>query len=484
MSNNTAVLLDFENFYFGRQKKLYQDDTWNDYYQSFAFERDLICLKAVLKHLADGERITVQRAYADFDTVKVFADKKGKKKPSWPLQRCPRKLIETGFEAVQVYAYAFKTDNDSSGQPGANQNKGRRGEASRKPLLHKEIADRRMMLDAVGLLHDPRCGIENFILVTGDSDFIPLAIELRKYGAAVHVIGILGDTSNSIENYCDAFDYFEELLDAGLAASAEGLEKPTLEEMREAIGDELSRRPVLGGHEVRKAIQKKVQKKLRYCDFGCRSLKSFLTKHSSDLGVAVEANGRHLRVTRSDRATIEKKAGEAISEAELLRLVDQYRQVLRESPDPVTLIPAVEWIDLSQHFFELLSNDQQQTYSLTEITAEMQTVAERVGIMDSGYKVCMVIDQFLKAKVFVKKTIHYENESGALDYIVSRPVIKDEFSAVEDLRYAVRKKFLTLLSNKLAEQKVSADARAAAMLFFGADISEEHVRETEQIVAG
>ena len=66
-------------------------------------------------------------------------------------------------------------------------------------------------MDATALLNGDASG-DLFILVTGDADFIPVVLELKRRGAEVAVIGVMWHTKPVFQRYCDRFEYFEDLV--------------------------------------------------------------------------------------------------------------------------------------------------------------------------------------------------------------------------------------------------------------------------------
>ena len=73
---------------------------------------------------------------------------------------------------------------------------------------NKNASDMRLAMDATALLND-ETGVDFFLLVTGDADFIPLVLELKRRGAEVAVIGVMWHTKPVFQRYCDRFEYFE-----------------------------------------------------------------------------------------------------------------------------------------------------------------------------------------------------------------------------------------------------------------------------------
>ena len=100
--------------------------------------------------------------------------------------------MQQGVEPVQVFRL-------SQGPPrSGRKERGRHADGDgRRPRL----------LNGVG-------NVEHFVLVTGDADFIPVILELKRHGHTVSVIGVTGATNELIQRFVDNFELFEDLLDA------------------------------------------------------------------------------------------------------------------------------------------------------------------------------------------------------------------------------------------------------------------------------
>lgn len=171
LQRRAALLIDWENFYLGRERA----------YRDVGREMDTVGDLEELLQLADRmvaslqARTVVRRAYADFNAVD--GSRFGRDK--YYLQGTPRGLMESGVEPVQVFRF----------------NEGHR----------KNAADIRMTVEALRLCSEGR-GIDLFVLVTGDADFVPLAIDLRRMGAHVFVVGVRGQTSAMLRQYSDRME--------------------------------------------------------------------------------------------------------------------------------------------------------------------------------------------------------------------------------------------------------------------------------------
>jgi len=77
----------------------------------------------------------------------------------------------------------------------------------------KNSADIHMVVDAVDLCYAKQ-HIDTFALVTGDSDFSPLASKLKENDKQVIGCGVRESTSDLLIRNCDEFIYYDSLVDA------------------------------------------------------------------------------------------------------------------------------------------------------------------------------------------------------------------------------------------------------------------------------
>ena len=186
MPGNSVLLIDLENFFLGREKNFAAGS------EPFSFEQEIAELYRAANRIAGDRRLVVQRAYADYGASRRL---EGADLPDYFLRKTPELLMRLGIEPIQVYRYCRTRD---------------------RKLWAKNSADMRLAIDAVSLMTSGTA-FEQFIIVTGDSDFIPLVVELRKQGAEVVVIGLRDSSNIYLQRFCDRFEYFD-----GSSASEEG----------------------------------------------------------------------------------------------------------------------------------------------------------------------------------------------------------------------------------------------------------------------
>ncbi len=149
-----AVFVDFENLALGRPGGKGTDTD---------FEMSL-----VLNRLLEKGRIVYKRAYCDWSRFRTAT----------------KKMHEAGVELVDI------PKSKTSG---------------------KNSADIRMVVDAIDLCYSKQ-HIDIFALVTGDSDFSPLAAKLKENNKKVLGCGVKNSTSQLLVSSCDEFIIYDDLV--------------------------------------------------------------------------------------------------------------------------------------------------------------------------------------------------------------------------------------------------------------------------------
>jgi uncharacterized LabA/DUF88 family protein len=147
-----AVFFDFENIITGVRDAKYEQ-----------FRLDLI-----LDRLVEKGKIIFKRAYCDWSRFREHKNE----------------MHEYSFELVDI---------------------------PKKRISGKNSADIRMVVDALDLCYR-REHITAFALVSGDSDFSPLATKLTEYNKYVIGIGVKNSTSELLVSVSDEFIYYEDLV--------------------------------------------------------------------------------------------------------------------------------------------------------------------------------------------------------------------------------------------------------------------------------
>ena len=80
----------------------------------------------------------------------------------------------------------------------------------KRSMTGKNSADIRLCVDAMDLCFS-KDHIDTFVILSGDSDFSPLASKLKENGKHVIGLGAQGSTSQMLVDNCDEFMFYEEL---------------------------------------------------------------------------------------------------------------------------------------------------------------------------------------------------------------------------------------------------------------------------------
>lgn len=183
MSGSVAVYIDFDNVVISRYNHVHGQQAWHaddprQHGQSADSNDPIdhrltaarVDLGAILDFAASFGTVSLSRAYADWSV------------PANASYRA--ELMDRSLRLVQLF--------NASGT--------------------KNGADIRLAVDAVeDLMRDPQ--ITHIVLVSGDSDYVPLAQSCKKLGRYVVGIGVTGSTSRALVSACDKFIRYSDLPD-------------------------------------------------------------------------------------------------------------------------------------------------------------------------------------------------------------------------------------------------------------------------------
>ena len=118
-------------------------------------------IQSLFDQLSDVGRIIVKRAYGDWSKAQNVSDQ----------------LLSLGIEARQVF---------------------------RSPGSGKNAADISLAIDAIDMMHrNP--SLDTYVIVSSDTDFVPLVSTLRGSGKTVIGAGHIGVVSRALVNSCDRY---------------------------------------------------------------------------------------------------------------------------------------------------------------------------------------------------------------------------------------------------------------------------------------
>lgn len=149
---NLALFCDFENVAIGAREARYE-----------TFDISL-----VLERLLDKGKIVVKKAYADWGRYKAMR----------------RPLHEASFELIEIPHVSYSGKNS---------------------------ADIRLVVDALDLCYT-KGHVDVFVIISGDSDFSPLAAKLRENAKRVIGVGVKNSSADMLMESCDEFIYYDDLV--------------------------------------------------------------------------------------------------------------------------------------------------------------------------------------------------------------------------------------------------------------------------------
>jgi uncharacterized LabA/DUF88 family protein len=306
--SHSIFLVDLENFFLSREKNFNRAVTTESY--GFSYDLEKLCQFSV--SLAGKRRLIVRRAYAPFNVFRTL-EAGGKE---YYLQHLPPMLMEQGIEPIQVFRY-----------PGGG---------------HKNAADMRLAMDATSLV-STRAGIEQVTLVTGDADFIPLALELRSRGAEVAVIGVKNSTSTVLQRYCDRFEFFEDLVAEQEVEAGTGDDATVV---REALRRLLLRHRVLKIAAIKPMLSRELPEPFDPTRFGCEDTGDFLREHKQRLGIGIRQGTDDWEIFLPTPNGVAGPGGELPPIGP-----PDYFQVLAKGYPAIYVVPYYDWVKITDAVF-------------------------------------------------------------------------------------------------------------------------------------
>lgn len=424
-SGNAALLIDLENFYLGRESVVLAEGEAEEY--DFAADLELLC--AFAERLADGRRLAVRRAYANFNAWRPGS---GVHPRDFFLQPQARFLMEQGVEPVQVFRF-----------PGGG---------------NKNATDMRMAMDATALLTE-ELKPELYVLVTGDADFIPLSLELMRRGVRVHVIAVRGSAKLVFQKYCDRFEYFEDLL-----AERELLvgRDEELDALGRALHGVLERREAVRVAGVKPLLSNELGRAFDPQRFDCDSTSDFLRKFGPRLGVSV------VHHPGGDIVQLASGSGQAASAtgpepASTAARVSLYREVLRYGQPRLYVLPLDEWQRITSMVFEraAMSDGERPSVLHGDLLDEITDICRNEGMERADGKVSSALFQLFKAGCFLLADQEAEDRR---DFHWSRPAVLDPgIQDVQEMRSRVRHFLVETLRRRLARRGMAEELDDAAL---------------------
>lgn len=456
MKGNACLLVDLENFFLTREEWFAAIEA-HDPGVTYDFSSDLQHLVRFAEEMADGRRLVVRRAYADFNAWRPSGqvDEHGRERWEQFLRGAPAALMRSGVEPVQVFRF-----------PG---------------MVRKNAADMRLAMDATALLTG-RADVDFFILVTGDSDFIPVATELRRAGATVAVIGLKHGTRRILPQFVDRFEYFESLLAVVQRRSQADSE---LGLVRQALQEELAQTAPLELDAVDNVLNRALGRTFDPGRFDVHSTEQFLRRYTSELGVQLgkdEKGNWWVRPPGNETvSTYSSGVGRHGSNLYRKLLIGTYGWG-RGPRVSLYVAPPEDWARVTQLVFDLCTTPvgERPLIYHSVLRQELQDrLAEDEEIDGDPYRtVPAALFQLFKSGCF--QCAAEGAEQGRADFHWRLPARLDPgLEDVDAMRARARGFVLRTLQERLiqAGYRKGIDPRTLAELFYGPDAGPERVDE-------
>jgi uncharacterized LabA/DUF88 family protein len=448
-----ALLIDLENFFLAREERSYFSGE-----EVYGLADDLDRLIRYVDVLGQGRRRAVSRAYANYS-----ASRPGDSERRWDyyLQGAPKTMMERGVEPVQVFRF-----------PGGGS---------------KNAADMRLAMDAIALIREnPR--IEQVALVSGDGDFVPMILELRKVGVEVVVIGVREHTKAVLERYCDRFEYFEDLV----AAEENGVGRQAhFQQARRALHRVLAGRRGLRLDAVKPLLHGELGHSLDCGRFDCESVVEFIETHADELGVELEhgeevtialaagagqvdadedpadgGGGNGAVPADNSTAAIDEAAPERGERTVVLRPHSAYlyRQLLRKKVPKIYVVPWSDWTFVMETVFSMVVADDgaRRVVLHRNLREDLIRFCDGNGMDNAEKKVDATLFQLFKARCFV--CTEPGPDEGRGDFHWRKPARLDEaLDTIEALRDRVRLFVIDELRERLTATGLSTEIDVAVL---------------------
>ena len=471
-TGQSALFIDLENFVLGREEnwRLEQDRHPGEDADDYDCAEDLRDLVTFAAQLTRGRPLAVKRAYANYNVRRENLS--SERWWDYYLQGVPNVLLGQGVEPIQVFRF-----------PGGK---------------NKNASDLRMAMDAAATAAEAGPHLAGkfggghfgqFILATSDSDFIPLALELRRAGAEVVVIGVQDKTKPVFERFCDRFEYFEDL-----RAARDLLDERQAEDRKatlQAVRDLVDRHGAVRVGSVRTLVE---HTGLATADgpqpfdpakFGCGSTAELIERHGEECDLVLKRTGGVQVVDVAEVPEVPAGEGEpggySIPEGSTaehdggangttppvrlnghrpIRALPEhspalYRRLLLYGHPRIALVPAQAWREIAAAVVARVADERGGADGRTRIyhqdlVSDITEVCAESGISDAAAKVRSALFQMFKAGCFLCD--EHGPRRGHRDFHWSRPAVLDpDLPTFEHVRDRVWRFVTRALSEKLRE---------------------------------
>ena len=209
---------------------------------------------------------------------------------------------------------------------------------------NKNAVDMRIAMDATTLV-STRSPVDHFILVTGDSDFIPVVVELKRHGPHVAVIGVKGSTSELFAGTVTASSTLRRFIAAEELAPDLG----SIKQIGNHLAQLLGQKQRIKFAAVKPLLTRFLGKPFDPTIYGCENTGDFLRRNSGTLQIQVQRG-------EFDWEILPESAGlsppsvtpEAVSDE------DFYKKLLISQKPMLFIVPSDAWFKVTDLVYEQL----------------------------------------------------------------------------------------------------------------------------------
>jgi uncharacterized LabA/DUF88 family protein len=418
IESQVAVFIDYENIEVSYRQILGKDAE--------------VDWSAVLGSAVELGRVVIRRAYADWSTN--ISNQ--------------RELLGLGIELINV----------SSKKRGKN------------------VADIKIVIDALEMLTGQHFNISHVLLVSGDGDFTDLVHHLRAHGKFVVGMGVSGSSAEYLINACDKFIFYDLLNETSSEVeSEENAESPKnvafeLSEARRLLRKALKMREGewQSGASLKQAMQR-LNPGFDERNYNYDKFKDFL-EAQNDMVKIIKHQGGDLEVGILSEEDV------ALSNDDPEALLDRYLQLL--ALNKIRMTPTVHRPSIITQFYALINHGPER--SLVELKEELHAHFEENSPSIKQQYVHETVHQMFRTKCF---DFDLEDSNYPPDTrLWQRKVyLTNDIKDANDLLEKCDRNMINIISYNLKSAD-DIDREVAARLLYGSTEQKKMLEHVSQLI--